>query len=135
MDKKIQQSRIVPAICTQCSAQITVDTAQDAAICSHCGTAFVVKKAIKRYDIGEITGTHIHHIDTVNIHAKTESERPTPLNFINRYIDRRAQVQIEREKRKAENERINAERNKQALKYLPIILVFFLVMLWLIRDG
>lgn len=40
----------VPAICTQCGASIEVDSAQSAAVCSHCGTPFIVENAITQYN-------------------------------------------------------------------------------------
>lgn len=42
---------LVPAKCTQCGANITVDDSKDAAICEFCGTAFVTEKAINNYHI------------------------------------------------------------------------------------
>lgn len=41
----------VPAKCTQCGANITVDDSKEAAICEFCGTAFVTEKAINNYHI------------------------------------------------------------------------------------
>lgn len=38
---------LVPAICTQCGAQIEVDNTHEAGICKHCGTAFVIEKSYK----------------------------------------------------------------------------------------
>ena len=40
---------LVPAICTQCGAQIEVDNTHEAGICKHCGTAFITEKAINNY--------------------------------------------------------------------------------------
>lgn len=40
---------LVPAICPQCGATLTVDSAKEAAICESCGTPFVVEKAINNY--------------------------------------------------------------------------------------
>lgn len=42
---------LVPAICTQCGAQIEVDDTHEAGICKHCGTAFITEKAINNYNI------------------------------------------------------------------------------------
>ena len=39
----------VPAICTQCNAEIQVDPSRDAAFCLYCGTPFVVEKAVNLY--------------------------------------------------------------------------------------
>jgi len=40
---------LTPAKCTQCNAGLRVDPAKDAAICEHCGTPFIVEKAINHY--------------------------------------------------------------------------------------
>ncbi len=41
---------LVAAKCTQCGANITVDSSKDAGICPHCNTAYIVEKAIKNYN-------------------------------------------------------------------------------------
>jgi len=41
---------LVPAICTHCGAQLNVNSEKDAAICSYCGSAFIVEKAINNYN-------------------------------------------------------------------------------------
>ena len=41
----------VPAKCTQCGANITVDDSKDAAICEFCGTAFITEKVINNYNV------------------------------------------------------------------------------------
>lgn len=41
----------VPAKCTQCGANIEVDSSKDAGICKYCGTAFITEKAINNYNI------------------------------------------------------------------------------------
>ena len=40
---------LVPAICTQCGAQIEVDNTHEAGICKFCGTPFITEKAINQY--------------------------------------------------------------------------------------
>ena len=42
---------IVPAKCPNCAANLEVNSSQDAAICTHCGTPFIVEKAITNYQI------------------------------------------------------------------------------------
>lgn len=41
---------IIPAKCTNCGASLEVDNTKDAAICPHCGSAFIVEKAINNYN-------------------------------------------------------------------------------------
>ena len=50
----------VPAKCTQCGASLQVDSSKDAAICGHCGTPFIVEKAIHNYTVHNTI-----HADTV----------------------------------------------------------------------
>ncbi len=42
---------LVKAICTSCGAALEVDNTKDAAICPYCGAAYIVEKAINRYNI------------------------------------------------------------------------------------
>lgn len=42
---------LLNAKCTNCGANLKVDNAKDAAICDHCGSAFIVEKAINNYNI------------------------------------------------------------------------------------
>ncbi|MBR4573360.1 MAG: hypothetical protein IKO16_00465 [Lachnospiraceae bacterium] len=37
---------LVPGICPQCGGKLKVDKTKDAAVCEHCGTPFIVEKAI-----------------------------------------------------------------------------------------
>ncbi|MBR5510457.1 MAG: hypothetical protein IKV59_10425, partial [Lachnospiraceae bacterium] len=62
---------LVPAICTQCGAQIEVDNTHEAGICKHCGTAFITEKAINNYTTNI---THHHHFDGATVHMNVESE-------------------------------------------------------------
>lgn len=126
MDIKSHKAGIVPAICTQCSAQIKVDASLDAAICRHCGTAFIVEKAIAQYSIQEMKNTHIGHVETINIHHDSENKKPK--GFFDRSLDKWVQVQLEREKRKAEEARLKAEMEKQELKYLPLLIIASVLM-------
>ena len=48
-DKGDNFMALVPAICTQCGAQIEVDDTHEAGVCNHCGTAFITEKAINNY--------------------------------------------------------------------------------------
>ncbi len=40
---------MIPAKCTQCGANISVDDTKEAGICENCGTAFITEKAINNY--------------------------------------------------------------------------------------
>lgn len=53
---------LVPAICTQCGAQIEVDDTHEAGVCKYCGTAFITEKAINNYNV-----TNNISAQTVNI--------------------------------------------------------------------
>lgn len=56
---------IVAAKCTQCGANIQVDSAKEAGICPNCGTAYIVEKAINNfnYNINNANITINHNID------------------------------------------------------------------------
>lgn len=62
---------LVPAICTQCGANIEVDDSHEASICKYCGTAFITEKAINNYTTNYTTNiTNNTNIDAnvVNIY-------------------------------------------------------------------
>ena len=42
---------LVPCNCTNCGAVLQVDNSKDAAVCSFCGSAFIVEKAINNYNL------------------------------------------------------------------------------------
>lgn len=55
---------LVLAKCTQCGSVLQVDGMREAAICQHCGSAFVVEKAVHNYSIqNHITA------ETVNVYG------------------------------------------------------------------
>ena len=55
---------LVAAKCTNCGAALQVDNTKDAAICQHCGSAFIVEKAINHYHISNTITA-----DTVNVYT------------------------------------------------------------------
>lgn len=65
---------LVPAICTQCGAQIEVDNTHEAGICKHCGTAFVIEKAINNYNIKNIVNVQSGG-NTINIASVDQSNK------------------------------------------------------------
>ena len=42
---------LVPAICTQCGANISADKGKDCMICPYCNTPFIVEKAINKFNV------------------------------------------------------------------------------------
>ena len=61
----------IPAKCTQCGANITVDNTKEAGICEFCGTAFVTEKAVNNYTIN-----NTNHItaQTVNVYNENKEK-------------------------------------------------------------
>ncbi|MBQ3065358.1 MAG: hypothetical protein IJC98_03880 [Clostridia bacterium] len=57
---------LVPAKCTSCGAQLTVDNTKDAAICEFCNTPYIVEKAINNYTISGDNNISISNA-TVNV--------------------------------------------------------------------
>ncbi|MDR0831645.1 MAG: hypothetical protein LBM99_01965, partial [Bacillales bacterium] len=50
---------LVAAICTQCGAKVEVDNNREAGICKHCGSAFIVEKAVNIYNNNNTNITNI----------------------------------------------------------------------------
>ena len=59
---------LVDAKCTNCGAPLKVDNSKEAAICEHCGSAFIVEKAINNYNI-----TNNINANVVNIYGDTSN--------------------------------------------------------------
>lgn len=57
---------ITEAKCTNCGANLSVDSANDAAICPYCNSAFIVEKAIQNYTFAITNNNHIT-AEVVNI--------------------------------------------------------------------
>ncbi len=128
LNSETVKSKIVPAICTQCSAQIEVDPSRDAAICPHCGTAFIVEKVIKSFVVQNIQHMNVEHIDTVNINT-SNSKDSRKQNFLDRHFDRLTRIAIEREKLKVEKAKQMAEERAKALKIVPYALLAMVIIL------
>lgn len=69
---------LVPAICTQCGANIEIDDTKEAGICQHCGTAFVTEKAINTYN-NSIT-------NNINVNAGGNTINITSADKSNEYL-------------------------------------------------
>ena len=46
-----ESAKLVPAKCTSCGGQLTVNPSQQAAVCPFCNSAFIVEQAINNYNI------------------------------------------------------------------------------------
>ena len=52
--------KLVDAKCTNCGAVLKVDSAKDAAICEHCGSAYIVEKAVNYYQTQNINANVVN---------------------------------------------------------------------------
>ena len=59
---------LIPGICTQCGATLSVDKAKDAMVCPYCNTPFVVEKAIQKYSI-------VNNINAQNVYVQGNIEK------------------------------------------------------------
>ena len=76
---------LVPAICTQCGAQIEVDNTHEAGICKFCGTPFITEKAINKY-------TTVHNVTQNITKIIYGNEKDEAEDFFNRGV---TQLKIE----------------------------------------
>jgi hypothetical protein len=72
---------IVRAKCTNCGANLSIDSLHDAAICQYCGTAFIVEKAINNYNV-----TNHIQANVVNIYANNARDFEIRGGVLTRYI-------------------------------------------------
>lgn len=122
-NKKIQ---LVPAICTQCGAQLEVDPKAEAAVCKYCKTPFIVEKAINNYTVQHAT---IEHADNVTVDMSGTVKET--LDFVGKQMD-------ESRKTRRENRNINAENERLFIttffKYF-FIFATVITILWLLIFG
>lgn len=87
---------LVPAICTQCGAQIEVDDTHEAGICQHCGTAFITEKAINNYTTN-ITNNNVNNNNFAGANVTIQSD----IEDIEQFIERARTFEKLNEYRKA----------------------------------
>lgn len=97
-------TKLVPALCTQCGGTVEVDAAGEAAKCPYCGTTFMIDKAINNYNVKH---ARIDHADTVNI--DTSGAVKDVLSFLGEQMkqsraERREAKQAQREQEKRMSE-------------------------------
>lgn len=88
---------LVPAICTQCGAQIEVDDTHEAGICKFCGTAFITEKAINNYVVNNTINVQNASINVSNVNIENlllrakefenNGDNEKALEYYNRVLD------------------------------------------------
>lgn len=61
-------TKLVPAKCTSCGANLEVDASQETAICSFCNASYIVEKAISNYNISLNGNLNIKNA-TINVNG------------------------------------------------------------------
>lgn len=107
----------VPAICTQCSGEMTVDPSLEKAFCQYCGTSFLVEKAINNYNVQQ---ANIERVETVNIHHN--HNQPGLLDSFFSFVE---QQQV----RKDEKKRLEEVKRKRDDKVTLIMLLILMPIL------
>jgi len=80
---------LVPAKCTQCGSNLTVESSQEAAVCPFCNTPFIAEKAINNYN----TTNHIN-AKTVNVFQSPNSDFVIKAGVLEKYTGERENVII-----------------------------------------
>lgn len=101
MNMEDNEVKLVPAVCTQCGAQLEVDPNQEAAVCKYCNTPFIVAKAINNYTVEH---ANIEHADNVRIDM-TGSVKSV-LDFVGDQMKESRQAKKELRKMEKENEKV-----------------------------
>ena len=73
---------LINAICTNCGAQLKVESNKEAAICEYCGSAFIVEKAIKNYNF--VNNNKIN-AEVVNIFGSNNSDLVIRPDYLEKY--------------------------------------------------
>ena len=64
---------LTAAKCTNCGANLQVDSALEAAVCPHCHTPYIVQDAINQYVINNVTKIENLHADVMNVTEDSEA--------------------------------------------------------------
>lgn len=59
---------LIPGICTQCGATLSVDKGKDAMVCPYCNTPFIVEKAIQNF-------SNVYNITAQNVYVQGDIEK------------------------------------------------------------
>ena len=88
---------LVPAKCTECGANVTVDDSKDAAVCEFCGTAFITEKAINNYHITNnlnisnatinVTGVGVENLILRAEQFESKGDYEKAIEYYNRALD------------------------------------------------
>jgi hypothetical protein len=84
---------LVAAKCTQCNANLEVDSTQDAAVCNFCKTPFITDKAIKNYNTYSTTHQHIT-AGVVNVVGSAQTDFEIRAGVLEKYIGASSDVII-----------------------------------------
>ena len=74
---------LVPAKCTSCCGTLEVDAELKAAICPHCGSAYIVQEAINQYNV-----TNVYQINKASLkvdHRQLFADRIEAANYDSEY--------------------------------------------------
>lgn len=121
-NNEVNNTKLVPAICTQCGGQLEVDPAQEAAVCPFCGTPFIVSKAINNYNT-----VHVHQNIQNNIRIQHGKRGifESAAELIDRQLEReqnaairQQEIQLEREKLNMLKQQRKKEQSSKILKYI-----------------
>lgn len=59
---------LIPGICIQCGATLSVDKGKDAMVCPYCNTPFIVEKAIQN-------SSNVYNITAQNVYVQGDIEK------------------------------------------------------------
>ena len=111
---------LVNAKCTNCGANLSIDSVKDAAICQHCGSAFIVENAINNYNIASVNISAGGDADNLLLRA-TEFYEQGGTQRANQYIEQifdinanhaGAKQLVERMKNDAKHKEVDAALQK-----------------------
>ncbi len=119
-----KNTKMMPAICTQCGGKVEVDAQRENAICQYCGMQFIVEKAINTYNVQH---AKVGHVDSITINKTSAVE--SVLSFVK---DQQKRIDEEKIEKKEEERKKREESDKFFKKYWWILLlVMFISFVWL----
>lgn len=99
---------LVQGICTQCGAPVLVDPDQEAAVCPHCGTPFIVSKAINQFSINGAS------ISAPKVEVSAKGAVEATLDYVDKLREEKKEKKRQQEEKKRQEEEEARKRREQA---------------------
>lgn len=109
--------KMIPAVCTQCGAHLTIDPGCETTVCPYCGTEFYSKSGVEAYNI------QINQNNNTYIHNEKKGIAQSAFEFFDR--------QYERADRRMREERLQKQKAQERDEKIGKVILYAFGLLFL----